>query len=140
MVILFTPVPKPQPNVKRRQANAKPASVSKISHFHEDFTLRDFLTKVLDTHKQVDLLNGSSLYRGEELDDDNSFSLSYTIPRCVIEPVLIACEADFMQMRADATKKIEAEVKLYVVENKVHSLYIFYLAFFCNHDLGLRRG
>jgi len=32
-------------------------------------------------------------------------------------------------MRADATKKIEAEVKLYVVKNKVHSLYFFYLAF-----------
>ena len=123
MVILFTPLPKPTANGKWRCANAKPASVSKISHFHEDFELRDFLTKMLDIHKCVDLLNGSSLYRGDEVNDNESFLLSYTIPRRVIEPVLITCEEDFMQMRGDATKKLEAEVKVYIVKNKVRFLY-----------------
>jgi hypothetical protein len=119
MVVVFTPLPKPPAKGKRPRTNAKPATVSKISHFHEDFTLRDFLTKVLDMNKRLDLLNGSSLYHGEELDDGDSLSLSYTILRRVTEPISITCEEDFTQMKDIATKKTEAEVKLYLVEKKV---------------------
>ena len=93
--------------------------MSKISHFHEDFALWDFLTKVLDMNKHLDLLNGLSLYYGEELDDNNSLSLSYTILCRVTEPVSITCKEDFTQMKDIATKKIEAEVKLYLVKKKV---------------------
>ena len=35
----------------------------------------------------------------------------------------MTCEEDFVQMRADATKKLEAEVKVYVIKNKVQFLY-----------------
>ena len=74
-------------------------------------------------HKRVDLLNGLSLYLEEEVDDGDPVSLSYTILCCVTEPVSITCEDDFTQMKDIATKKLEAEVKLYLVENKV-CLYI----------------
>jgi hypothetical protein len=32
----------------------------------------------------------------------------------------ITSEGDFVQMREEATKKLSAEVKLYIIENKVH--------------------
>ena len=74
-------------------------------------------------HKRVDLLNGLSLYLEEEVDDGDLFCLSYTILRCVTEPVSITCEDDFTQIKDIAMKKLEVEVKLYLVENKV-CLYI----------------
>lgn len=79
VIIVFTPLPGENPSKKRR-ANAKPATISKITHFHEDYGLKEFIVKILKTIKREDLIEWSWLYRDEELERPDSFSASYTIP------------------------------------------------------------
>ena len=93
--------------------------MSKLTYFHEDFTLQDFLAKALILMKRDELITHSWLYQGRDLDEPNSFTASYTIPRRVIEQIAINDDRDFKQMVEEATKKGAAEVKLYIVEQKV---------------------
>ena len=120
LFLIFTPLLAHPTNGKRPRSNAKPPTITKINHFHEDYGFRDLLVKLVNVLERDDLLNGSWLYHGSELDNGDSFSLAYTIPRRVTVQVRITCEEDFVQMRDEATKKIAAEVKFYIVENKVH--------------------
>jgi hypothetical protein len=69
--------------------------------------------------KREDLMAHSWLYQGRDLDKPNSFTASYTIPWRVIEQIAINEDHDFKQMVEEATKKGAAEVKLYIVEQKV---------------------
>jgi hypothetical protein len=118
LTVLFTPIPVVD-RTKRRRANAKAPLLSKITYFHEDFAMKDFLVKALILMKRDDLIMHSWLYQGHDLDEPNSFTASYTIPRCVIEQIAINEDRDFKQMVEEATKKGTAEVKLYIVEQKV---------------------
>ena len=93
--------------------------MSKLVYFHEDFTFQDFLSKVVILIKREDLIGHSWLYQGQELDEPDSFVMSYTIPRRVTEQIAINDECDFKQMVEEATKKYAAEVKIYMVEQKV---------------------
>lgn len=118
MLVNFTPIPVVEPGKKRR-ANAKHPVLTKIIHFHEDFTLQDLLSKILMTLKREDLITHSWLYHGRELVESNSISVSYTIPRRVLEQIIINDDADFKQMVEEATFKLAAEAKLFIVEKKV---------------------
>lgn len=118
MIVNFTPIHVADRSKKRR-ANAKAPSVTKILHFHEDFTLRDVLSKILTQIKGERLIAHSWLFRGQELDEPDSFSMSYTIPRRVTEQITINEESDYHEMIEEATKKTAAEVKVYIVELKV---------------------
>ncbi|EDR07888.1 uncharacterized protein LACBIDRAFT_298195 [Laccaria bicolor S238N-H82] len=120
MTIVFTPLlPPPDPRKKRR-ANAKATVVTKIDHFHEDVPLRDFLSKTIGTNlKRDDLFENLWLFQGQELDDADSFSLSYTIPRRVTDVVDIDNDKDYVQMVTEATNKPPFEVKLFIVENQI---------------------
>jgi hypothetical protein len=71
--------------------------------------------------KREDLMAHSWLYQGQDLDEPNSFTASYTIPRRVIEQIAINEDRDFQQMVEEATKKGAAEVKLYIFEQKVYA-------------------
>ena len=85
MTILFTPVPAPV--------------ITKIDYFHEDIPLHDFLTKILTMNlNHKDLFEWSWLFQGEQLDDPDSFSLSYTIPCQVTDQVNISNKKDYKQM------------------------------------------
>ena len=117
---MFTPLPtRPTTSGKRPRSNAKAPTVTKINHFHEEFGFRDFLVKVIRLIERDDLLEGSCLYQDREPDNEDSFSLAYTIPRRVTVQVGITSEGDFVQMMEEAMKKLSAEVKLYIVEKKV---------------------
>ncbi|KAF8958724.1 hypothetical protein BDZ97DRAFT_1915991 [Flammula alnicola] len=118
MTLLFTPLIAPLEPGKKRRANAKPPVMTRIDHFHEDVPLRDFLIKALTSLKREDLFECSWLFQGQELDDADSFSLSYTIPRRVTDQVVVVNEKDYKQMVEEASNKSPFEVKLYVVENK----------------------
>jgi hypothetical protein len=104
LTVLFTPIPVVN-RTKRRRANAKTPVLSKLTYFHEDFTLQDFLAKALILMKREDLITYSWLYQGQDLDEPNSFTASYTIPRRVIEQIAINDDHDFKQMVEEATKK-----------------------------------
>jgi len=128
MTIIFTPLPSVAPTGKKRRANAKAPVVTKISYFHESFALKDFLSKVFIILKRDDLIEHSWLYHGHERDEPNSFSTSYTVPRRVVEQIEIHEDEDYQQMVKEATQKISAEVKVFIVEQKVCCLppcYIF---------------
>jgi hypothetical protein len=128
-------------NGKRPRSNAKASTITKINYFHEDFEFRDFLAKLVNLLERNDLVEGSCLYQGREPDNEDSFSLAYTIPRRVTVQVRITSEEDFVQMRDEATKKSSAEVKLYINENKVRfipPLPPYTVLPFCNF-LGTRR-
>lgn len=118
VTIIFTPLPSVAP-VKKRRANAKAPIVTKISYFHENFTMKDFLSKVTTILKHDDLLEMSWLYHGYEREEPNSFSVFYTVPRRVIEQVEIHENEDYMQMVQEATQKNSAEVKVFIIEQKV---------------------
>ena len=116
--VLFTPIPSANPSKKRR-ANAKVPVVSKLTFFHEDFKFQDFLSKMILLINRRDLIRHSWLYHGGELDEPDSIEMSYTIPRRVTDQIAINGERDFKQMVEEATKKDTAEVKLYIIEQKV---------------------
>lgn len=117
--IIFTPLPEENPSKKHR-ANAKPVTISKITHFHKDVGIKEFIVKVLQTIHWEELIEFSWLYRaGEEMEQADSFSAAYSIPQRVVEPITINDEEDFKQMVEEATKKANAEVKIMITENKV---------------------
>jgi hypothetical protein len=118
MLVNFTPIPVVEPGKKRR-ANAKDPVLTKITHFHEDFTLQDLLSKILVTLKREDLIAHSWLYHGHALEESDLISVSYTIPRHVLEQIIINDTADFKQMVEEATFKLAAEAKLFIIEKKV---------------------
>ena len=109
----------PSKDGKRPRSNAKPKTITKICYFHEDYALRDIIVKVLDTLDRRDLFQYSWLYREEEFDKGNSFSLFYTIPCRVTKQVEINGKDDFKQMVEEATYKPAAEVKIFLTEKKV---------------------
>jgi len=135
--LMFTPLPTRPTNGKRPRSNAKAPTVTKINHFHEDFGFRDFLIKLVSLLEREDLLEGSCLYQGGELDNDSedSFSLAYTIPRHVTVQVRITNEGDFVQMRDEATKKLSAEVKVYIIEKKVRFILLHLAGMFYPSDI-----
>jgi hypothetical protein len=119
MTLVFTPLPPPPKDGKRRRSNAKAPSVTKINYFHEDFALQDLISKAVHLLERLDLIEGSWLYQGRELDNEDSFSLCYTIPHHVTEQVVISGDADFKQMIEEVTNKAVAKVKLFLMVNKV---------------------
>jgi len=125
LFLIFNPLCARPTNGKRPRSNAKPPTITKINHFHEDFRFRDLIVKLVNLVEQDDLLDGSWLYHGSELNNGDSFSLAYTIPCRVTVQVRITCEEDFVQMKDEATKKIAAEVKFFVIKNKVHHIPLF---------------
>jgi len=128
MTIIFTPLPSVAPGKKRR-ANAKAPVVKKISYFHESFALKDFLSKVFIILKRDDLIEHPWLYHGHERDEPNSFSTSYTVPWRVVEQVEINEDEDYQQMvKEEATQKISAEVKVFIIEQKVCCLLPYYVS------------
>jgi len=137
MTIIFTPLPSVVQSKKRR-ANAKAPVVTKISYFHESFALKDFLSKVLIILKRDDLMEHSWLYHGHEREEPNSFSTSYTVPRRVVDQVEIREDEDYKQMVEEATQKISAEVKVFIIEHKV--CFIPLLHFQCSNDTDAGRG
>jgi hypothetical protein len=116
--LLFSPIPTANRSKKHR-ANAKAPVVSRLTYFHEDFAFQDFLSKMILLIAREDLIAHSWLYQGQELDEPDSFTLSYTITRRVTEQIAINNGRDFKQMVEEATKKQAAEVKVYIVEQKV---------------------
>jgi hypothetical protein len=66
-----------------------------------------------------DLIPHSWLYHGQELDEPDTFTMSYTIPRRITDQIAINGERDFKQMVEEATKKDNAEIKVYIIEQKV---------------------
>ncbi|KDR71157.1 hypothetical protein GALMADRAFT_25054, partial [Galerina marginata CBS 339.88] len=118
MTLLFTPLLAPLEAGKRRRANAKPPVTTKIEHFHEDVPLCDFVIKALDSVKRTDLFGLSWIFQGHELDTDDCFTLSYTIPRRVTDQVTVSNEKDYSQMIDEITSKSPFEVKVFMVENK----------------------
>lgn len=92
------------------------------SPFHEDYGLPEFIVKAFRTLDRADLIEHSWLYHGQALDTPNSFSMAYTIPRKFTDQVQINNVDDFKQMVKEATYKIAAEVKLFLVEHKVSPL------------------
>ena len=125
MHIEFTPLPSaPSKDGKRPRSNAKPKTITKIRYFHEECALRDVIVNALQALNRIDLLEWSQLYREEEFDEGNSFSLFYTISRRVTKQVEINGQDDFKQMVEEATHKATAEVKLFFTENKVSLEYV----------------
>lgn len=118
MTVLFTPLHRLEAGKKRR-ANAKPPVITKIEYFHEDVPLRDFLTKILTSVKREDLFESSWLFRGRNLDRNNCFTLSYTIPQRVTDQIIVSNLRDYSEMVDQATSKSPHEVKVYVVEQQV---------------------
>lgn len=144
MTVLFTPLVAPPEPGKKRRANAKPSVITKIDHFHEDIPLRDFVVKAITCLKREDLFEQSWIFQGHELNEPNSFSLSYTIPRCVTDQVEIGDEKDYKHMLEEATNKSPHEVKVYIAENKVCHLHpptflVLHLTAFMALRLELRR-
>jgi len=126
MTILFTPLPAPLAPGKKRRVNTKQPVITKIDYFHEDVPVRNFLTKTLSINlKCEDLFESSWLFQGEQLDDPDSFSLSYTIPHRVTDQVNITNEKDYKQMVDKATSRSPFEVKLFIIENKVCRIKFF---------------
>ena len=100
----------------------------KINHFHEDVPLHNFLSKAIGTNlKCNDLFEHSWLFQGHELDNADSFSLSYTILRHVTDQVNIGNDKDYAQMVTKVTNKSPFEVKLFIGKNQV-----CYLSDFCS--------
>lgn len=123
MTIVFTPLPPAETAQKRARKNAKPTTTSVIEHFHEDMPLADVIVKILFVAlKRNDLIEHSCLWHDQEPDETDSFSLSYTIPRRVTNPVRINKGKDFEQLLHKATRSKPHEVKFYIVENKVRIL------------------
>ncbi|KDR74191.1 hypothetical protein GALMADRAFT_21465, partial [Galerina marginata CBS 339.88] len=118
MTLLFTPLLAPLEAGKRRRANAKPPVTTKIEYFHEDVPIRDFVIKALDSVKRTDLFESSWIFQGHELNTDDCFTLSYTIPRRVTDQVIVSNEKDYKQMIEEITSKSPFEVKVFIVENK----------------------
>ena len=122
MTIIFNPLPAPPEPRKKCRANAKPTVVTKIDHFYEDVPLRDFLSKVICTNfKHEDLFEFSWLFQESELEDPDSFTIFYTVPRCITDQVEISSMKDYLQMVDEAKSKSLHEVKIYIFENKVCS-------------------
>ncbi len=119
MTIMFTALLSPLDAGKKRRANAKPPVLTKIEHFHEDMPLRDFLTKLIILIKRQDLFETSWLFHGDELDTDDCFTLSYTIPRRVTDQVIISDGRDYKEMVDEASNKSPHEVKVYMIEKQV---------------------
>ena len=118
MTVLFTPL-RPLEAGKKRRANAKPPVITKLEYFHEEVPLRDFLTKILMSVKREDLFESSWLFRVRNLDRNDCFTLSYTIPRRVTDQIIISNLRDYSEMVDQATSKSPHEVKVYVIENQV---------------------
>ncbi|KAF8149570.1 hypothetical protein B0H34DRAFT_637620, partial [Crassisporium funariophilum] len=118
MTLLFTSLLAPLEAGKRCRANAKPPVTTNIEYFHEDFPLRDFVIKALDSVKHTDLFGLSWILQGHELDTDDCFTLSYTIPQRVTDQVIVSNEKDYNQMIDEITSKSPFEVKVFIVENK----------------------
>lgn len=82
--------------------------------------MRDFLTTVLLCLGQIELVAGSRLYQDALPDDaEESFTISYTIPRRVTNPIFINNEKDYEQLLREATGKPPYEVKVFLVQNQV---------------------
>lgn len=125
MTILFTPLPPAKTVQKRTRKNAKPVTISVIEYFHKDMPLRDTIVKILFTALQKEhLIEHSCLWHDQVPNKTNSFSLSYTIPHCITNPVQIKRTKDFEQLLHEATSKHPHEVKFYLVENKVDVLHL----------------
>jgi len=123
MTILFTPLPAPLAPGKKCWVNARQPVIMKINYFHEDIPLCNVLTKTLTMNlNREDLFECSWLFQGEQLDDPNSLSLSYTIPCQVTDQVNISNKKDYKQMVDEATSKSPFEVKLFIIENKVRCI------------------
>lgn len=130
MTLLFTPLLAPPEAGKKRRANAKPPVMTRIEYFHEDVPLRDFLIKTLTSIKRRDLFESSWLFQGRELDGNDCFIFSYTIPRRVTDQVIISDEKDYKQMVVEALSKSPFELKVYIVEKKVcHFKYLLFSSF-----------
>lgn len=130
MTIVFSPLPTPAVG-KKRCANARPTTVTKINnYFHEETSLPEILFSVFTILNQHDLLEGSCLFHGLDVNNNNTdtFTLTYTIPQCVSTEVRITDAKDFGEMVDEATYKDTAEVKFFVVE-QVWSNFFFSVVF-----------
>jgi hypothetical protein len=141
MTIVFTPLHQPLEARKKRRANAKPTVITKIDHFYEALPLRDFLAKAIGTNlKREDLFEHSWIFQGQELEDGDSFSLSYTIPRRVTDQVEIDNDKDYAQMVDEATNKAPCEVKLFIVKNQVCFLNLSQLLYALYYNVLIQTG
>ena len=135
MTIIFMPLPSV---VQSKKCRANAPVITNISYFHESFALKDFLSKVLIILKHDDCMEHSWLYHGHEHEEPNSFSTSYTVPWHLVDQVEIHEDEDYKQIIEEATQKIFAEVKVFIIENKV--CFIPLLHFQCSNNTDTGRG
>jgi hypothetical protein len=109
-----------------------PPVITKIGYFYKKFALKDFVSKIVIVLKRDDLLEKSWLYHGYEREEPNSFSIFYTIPRRVVDQVEIHESEDYKQMVEEATQKNSAEVKVFIIEQKV--CFTSLLSFHCSNN------
>ncbi|KAG0709495.1 hypothetical protein DFH29DRAFT_788789, partial [Suillus ampliporus] len=114
--VLFTPLQLFDP---KRRKNAKPTTITKIVYIHEDMSMKDMITKVLDSIKRRNLLQTSWLYAGFELEGSDSLTFTYTVYRSQNKDVFLDNEDDYLELCTQVQDTRKAEVTLKLVEQKV---------------------
>ncbi|KAF6742072.1 hypothetical protein DFP72DRAFT_831623, partial [Ephemerocybe angulata] len=120
MIVMFAPFKKAG---KKRRANAKPATLSFIGYFHEDMPFCDWVVKLVETVKRRDLLEHSTLYNSDANSNNNSFTVTYTVPCRFTAEVGIESSDEYAELVEQAknsdTAKEGARCKVFVTKHEI---------------------
>lgn len=117
----WTPLSPTQKAGQKRRKNAKPPSQTIVVYIHETATLHTCLANIFEALNPIpDLIYHWRGTFGARRIETEAFTAHATIPRSSLKDIRLETQLGYEDLLAQATLRGSPEVKLVIVETKVH--------------------